>query len=689
MSTDNSGGARGKHGGPYTDEELAGMLREEISRSEGYDTDELAANRTDALRYFYGRPRGDEMKGRSQVQSLDVADMVHAVLAQMMPAFTTDCAVSFDPTSEEDEQQAAHESAAVNAQLFDHNTGYLELHTAIQDILLQRNGHLKVWVEPQVDSKVEKYASIPADALAVLMEPEEQGQAIEVTRLEGEGDDLDVTITRTTTSKRLRTMAVAPENFVIEKEWESLDLTAMGGVRFCAERRIETQTSLLDMDLDVSDADIMELPTYTGRDKTDDVARTAHSTDSEEAQESAMRNILVYDCYIQVDLDGDGHAELHRIMLGDPSTILLNTPARRRPYISGTAILRAHRFNGISLYDRLKEIQDGKTGTLRQWQDNLNQGNNARVKVVEGKVTMEDLAESTPGGWVRMRSLDMLDAFPFNDVGPSAQASLEYHDKMRSERGGAALDMQSAEIQTAQEVSGASLERQYGVREQLAANMTRLIANTLMRGWYLLTHEVMRDDLAGEQLALRTGGQWTTVDPGQWPERRQVTVKVGMSVAERQGRVAALQLVIGQQKEALVNGLEGIITDRGKVWNALLDITRALDLSDPTQYWINPDSPPAVEAAAKMDQQTNQMQAMQVQMAEQQAAQQRQHEENLQQMQLQAEHHAKEQQRALDYFKEFIKAEIEEAKIVGAATADLERAQAQAEAGGADAKAAA
>ena len=96
---DNSGGASGKRGGPYTDEELAGLLKEEISRSEGYDTDELAGSRTSALQYFYGKPRGDEMKGRSQVQSLDVADMIHAILAQMMPAFSSDCVVQFDPTS--------------------------------------------------------------------------------------------------------------------------------------------------------------------------------------------------------------------------------------------------------------------------------------------------------------------------------------------------------------------------------------------------------------------------------------------------------------------------------------------------------------------------------------------------------------------------------------------------------------
>lgn len=670
-----------KQGGPYTDEELVGILNEEISRSEGWDTDELAANRTSALNAFYGRDRGDEKKGRSQVQSLDVADMVHAVLAQMMPAFSSDCVVSFDPVSEQDEEQAAHESAAVDAQLFDLNTGYLELHTAIQDILLQRNGHLKVWVDDQVDAVSEKYTALPDEALAMLLEPEQAGQTIQVTSLTEVAGGQDVTITRTTTAKRLRTMAVAPENFLIEKEWESLELTAMGGVRFIAERRIETQTSLLGMGLDVPDQVILDLPTYSGRDKTDDVARTAHSTDSEEAQDQAMRNVLVYECYAMLDQDGDGAAELHRIILGSPSAILLNEPAPRRPYVSGTAILRAHRFNGISLYDRLKEIQDGKTGALRQWMDNLNHANNARVKIRDGRVTMEDLADSAPARWVRMRDMGDLEAFPFTDVGPSALAALEYHDKMRSERGGASLDLQSAEIQGAQEISGQSLERQYGVREQLAANMTRLIAHTLIRGWYLLTHAVMREQLAGEQLQLRTGGQWMQVDPGQWPERAQVTVKVGMSTAERASRVQSLQMVLMQQKEALGMGLEGIITDRGKVWNTLLDLTQAADLPDASTYWINPDSPAAVEAAKRADAGNQQQQAMMVQMQQQAADQQRQHEASLQQMQLQFEHWKTTQETMVKQLQEWMKGEIEEAKIVGEATLDLERAQDTAEAG--------
>ena len=73
-----------------TQRELGAWIERELAMSEGYGGGELAEVRKLALDRYYGRPRGDEVAGRSIVQSSDVADMVEAVIAQMLPGFSGD-----------------------------------------------------------------------------------------------------------------------------------------------------------------------------------------------------------------------------------------------------------------------------------------------------------------------------------------------------------------------------------------------------------------------------------------------------------------------------------------------------------------------------------------------------------------------------------------------------------------------
>ena len=85
--------------------EIAAVIMEEIDQGEGgeFGTTSLQDNRRRAWNYYLGRSRGDELAGRSAVQSLDVADQVEHLLASMMGSFTTDCPAEFEANGPEDE----------------------------------------------------------------------------------------------------------------------------------------------------------------------------------------------------------------------------------------------------------------------------------------------------------------------------------------------------------------------------------------------------------------------------------------------------------------------------------------------------------------------------------------------------------------------------------------------------------
>ena len=72
-----------------TDDQIAQLCYNELTVSAGYNDDDLSGNRKKALDYYFGRPRGDELEGRASSQSMDVADMTEATLAEIMPLFSS------------------------------------------------------------------------------------------------------------------------------------------------------------------------------------------------------------------------------------------------------------------------------------------------------------------------------------------------------------------------------------------------------------------------------------------------------------------------------------------------------------------------------------------------------------------------------------------------------------------------
>ena len=62
-----------------------------------------------------------------------------------------------------------------------------------------------------------------------------------------------------------------------------------------------------------------------------------------------------------------------------------------------------HQFLGMSIFERLKQVQDIKTAVLRSTLDSFYQSVN-RIKVVqEGQVNIDDLLVNRPGGIIRAK----------------------------------------------------------------------------------------------------------------------------------------------------------------------------------------------------------------------------------------------------------------------------------------------
>ena len=370
-----------------------------------------------------------------------------------------------------------------------------------------------------------------------------------------------------------------------------------------------------------------------------------------------------------LDVNQSGRAVLWHIHLASHE-LLMKERADWVPYATGSPFIVPHRLYGQSLFDKLKTIQDSKTHFLRQWHDNAKAVNNARFTAVENKVNMDDLLNGRPGGVIRTKMPGAVEAVMTSDQGASIQNALMYLDKIRGERGGASLDLSSAQMQLAGQVGDQGAERQISMKEQLAGQMTATLANTLIRSTYLLIHKTLREYMAGE-LTAKLNGKWVQTDTSQWPERKNVKVMTGLSQGEKIARLTALTTVIQTQVSFIGQGQEGEIVDKKNVFNAIMDWARAANLENPEQYWIDPDSDEAKQASQQKQQASQQAQQQQAQAMQQQAQMQQQ----IFAMQSQLDKYKHDTELSFKYDDARLKSEVEESKIIGQATLDLEREQ--------------
>ncbi len=420
-----------------TNEEIAEECIRQAQNAVGheFESDDIKQSRRLALEYYQGRPRGDEVDGRSNTQSMDVADMVHSILSQSMPTFNSGDLVQFEPQNERDEEQARIESRHVNYVINEKSNGYVLWETLLKDCLLSKNSTAKVMVDVKQDIERERYKDLTPEEMFMILQPTQKNQEIDVTKIDEESGILN--LKRITTKRKLIVSAVAPENFGVAESHED---PYLDDCVYCFERSHETRSTLIE---DGYDKDLVNsLPTYGG--DFDELSLTRdqdRTTNDFQSQQKSMQLVEVYDHVIRIDRDGDGIAELLKVRTcgnrllkkkgkGDIEELECN------PYSNGIVILMGHRYHGMSIFDLLRYVQDQKTHFLRQWADNALAGNNNKFKYIADQVDLDSLLTGRPNAGISVESMQSLEFMPVADIGPSCQLALNYYDKIRTDRTG-------------------------------------------------------------------------------------------------------------------------------------------------------------------------------------------------------------------------------------------------------------
>lgn len=608
--------------GKLSDEDILAIVSSELSSASGAsENDAIQAGRQKALAAYLG-DKGTVVEGRSSVVSTDVADAIEWIMPEVMKAFTQNNeVVTFDPIGPDDRRQAQIESRYVYDILMKDNEGFIALHEFFKDALLQKNGFFKIWYENEPCVTVENYTGLnPLEFEMLQQDPE-----LEVTGMterthsdeHGTMQVYDVNVKRTRHTGKIRIQCIAPDDMRINRMHNSVCLK---NARFIAQAMTMTKSDLIEAGFD---KEIVEsLPTESEEFRESKNYRFSMQGENVapyggNSKDQSMYTYDVSECYMRMDLDGDGIAERVKITVAgfdNPTHILDIEEVEEWPFVSATAILMSHKLFGLSVYDRLKEIQEQKTAIWRNILDNMYLKNNQRTIAVEGMVNLDDLLISRPGGIIRAKRTDAVAPYVTPDLGSDVYRMVDYLDQVRAGRVGVSPEGSIADQSIGDAVGSEGVERLLSQKEELVGLMVRVFAETGIKPLMQMIRKLLMKHIDAT-IDYEYHDEWVQVAPKNWFQRNRTTVRVGTGSGNRQQQASALTAVLGYQEKLLANPGQALVTE-ANVFTALDDLAKVSGMPGAGAYFLDPDSPAGKENKQRVDANMQQQQQKELQEAQ-------------------------------------------------------------------------
>jgi predicted GNAT family acetyltransferase len=537
---------------------LKGILDAEIDNAIGFIESETTDDRRKALEYYNRYEYGNEVEGRSQIVTGEVAEVVDGALPQLLRIFTqSDEIVRFEPKGPGDEEKAKQATEYVNWVMSRDNDGVLLMHNWFKDALLQKNGIVKVYWDEKIDVSKEKYQNLTQDEVTMLLnDPEVEVVNQKTTEVAPAAIDpmgmmipavfsYDVKLKKTKKTGKVIVENVPPEEFLISKKARTI-----ADSPFVAHRKLTTRSELIAMGFDKDIVD--NLPTYA--DLTYNQENVARFDQGEQPSDQAsldfsMQEIEVIESYIKVDFDGDGIAELRKVTYAG-SDILDNEEVDFVPFCSICPIPMPHKFFGHSLADRAVDIQLIKSTVTRQILDNLYMTNSPRMGVVEGQVNLDDLLTVTANGIVRMKNTQAI--VPLT-VPPTANQSfplLEYLDSVQAKRTGVSDQMNGLNPDVLQNSTATAVAMMQNSAAGKVELIARVFAETGVKDLFQKILQLLCKYQDKERI-VRLRGKYVSIDPREWTNGFDISINVGLGTGNKQEQMAMIAMVLGKQEEIL------------------------------------------------------------------------------------------------------------------------------------------
>lgn len=582
----------------------------------------IGDSRLASMREYYREPYpGDaDLDGWSQIVTSEVQDTVEWILPELLDVFTTsDEAVVFEPSKQEDVAGAEQATDACNYVFYKQNNGFLTLYTAFKDALISQNCAV-MWrlVTDQVRD-VQEVQGAPAEVLAML---EDRGYEIEAASpIMGAPVPLfNAKVAKTVDKKRVCVEAFPPEQLIVKRGWTS---PLLADCPYVARVMPVTLSDLKQMGFNGVKASELRASedAMSGESARDYRAERAEGgfaqgEDTTDTEDDSLASGWLRIEYALVDFDGDGIAE-RRIVYRLADRILSNEETDQVQIATASPILNPHRWDGMSMAEVVSDIMRIKSDLTRAMINGANLAVNPRKTVLTDAngapyVDVDDLLDFRIGGIVRQTRPDALgiEPSPFNAA--HVLPVLAYVDDMAEKRTGVSKQQQGLDSnalrndRTAQEVMMTA-----NAAKQRVKLIARIFAETLVKPVFL---GILKLLTAGEMepLAFRLRGQFVKYDPNEWRDQYDMTVNVGLGTGDKHQQIAFFTQLAQMQAGLMQSPFGQLMIDPQKVYNTYAKIVELGGqknvgdfIGNPEGKQMPPPQPPpqiAIEQA-KMQQQ--------------------------------------------------------------------------------------
>lgn len=535
--------------------EIKALIAAEIRDAAEYQDTEVAGDRERAINYYNGEmPDTPNQPGWSSFKSRDTADVMGWVLPGVIRVFSaSDRMVDYQPQRPGDEEFTDQASDYANYVFWVDNNGYRVLWDATHDSLLLADGIVKTWWDDSEEAETSVHSGLMAEDIAILTEDPDveviaatEKDAVETGMLDEMGMPImaplyDVKIKRVTSRGRLRIDAIEPENFLIDKESITIE-----DARFVAHRDPHmTRSKLVEMGFDKDKVEA--IPRYSGSLTGMQPERNARRVPMQVSMQGdpAYDRIELYECYVRVDVNGDGIAEtvLAYYAGNNGAGELLDWEVYddENPFNQIPCYPVPHRFASQSIADKVMDMQQIKTVLFRQLLDNAYQVNNPQKQVRQNSVlNMDEVVNPTVGGVIVLKDTGQPVEY---SVTPSilgdALGTIQAMDSVIEMRTGVSRATQALDPETLQNQSATASNNNrdaaYSQIELIARNMAEL-------GWKKVFGKMLRLIVKHQDRprTIRLRDKWVQIDPRVWNVNMDAQINVGLGTGSRDRDMAML-----------------------------------------------------------------------------------------------------------------------------------------------------
>jgi hypothetical protein len=557
LETPNVGPRKGE--GPMDDDELHRLVDGLVGSAHQYIEQEVTPQRALATKYYKGEPFGNEAKGRSQYVSTDVRDTILATLPPLLRIiFGPERVVEFRPERQEDVKAAEQATDYVNYVFAEDNPGFLRTLDVLKDGLTRKLGFYKWAWDEYSNVKTYHLENVSQEQLEALAADEE----VELTRIapagmvaqEGvdeQGQPLpmlavfNVELTRKEKDGKACLYSIPPEEIIWNRESRCID-----DATIFAHYTRKTKGDIIAMGVDAKIVEkhggaVEEVPSE------EEEARNPEGgiLGDEEAGEANEKTRFV-EAYVRIDYDGDGIAELRKIVaIGPELHIVENEPIDCVPFALFCPDPEPHTMLGQSLADRTMDIQKLKSSLFRSMLDSAASSLFPRTVYKHGEANLQDILNTALGAPIRTTGdpnstvREFGHTFMGKELFPILQLCDDVIERRTGQNKGAqGLDASALQSSTRTAVAAAVTASQ-AQQDMLARIFAEQTLKPLFRGLLKL---LVKHQPRSRMVRLRN--EWVEVDPRPWNADMDVQVNVMLGAGMVEEKIETLLAISAKQE---------------------------------------------------------------------------------------------------------------------------------------------